>query len=359
MSKPATQFPVPLIIDLAAEAGADDVAFGLALDLSLCFAQDGDRTKPPQWVPLLPAPDARHEIVGRDGRRWTLKDPAVVLAHFAAYGADLPLDLEHSTHLLAPKGEPAPAQAWIQEMQVREDGSTWGRVAWTPAGLASWQSGGWKYTSPGILHDDAREIYGLASAGLVTRPALHLPALARNGGRKSTPPTKETHMTTVALATLVAAAGLASSATEADIVSALAAGRQAQADLKDPAKFVPAADLAAAQTRATTAETELGEIRKAGVEAAAVALVDEAIGAGKLAPASREHWLSIARENGESFKAAVAAMPVTLQPTKTEKKLGGEGGDANAHGLTTDQVALCSQLGLSQEAFAATLKETN
>lgn len=359
--EPSRRIGRTLALALASQA-ADvdaDVAFGLALDVALAFAADADRKAAPAWIPLLPAPDANGEIVGRDKRRWTLKDPAVVVAHFGDYGADLPLDLEHATHLKAPNGDAAPAQAWIQEMKVRDDRSIWGRVDWTPAGLASWSSGGWKYVSPGILHDDAREIYGLASAGLVTRPALHLPALARSGGRKSTQPKEQPSMTTVALATLAAAAGLAASATEADVIAALSAGRQAQADLKDPAKFVPAADLAAAQTRATTAETKLADIEKAGAEAAATTLVDGAIAAGKLAPASREHWLSIARENGQAFKAAVDAMPVTLTPTETKKKVeGGDGKDANEHGLTADQVALCSQMGLTQEAFAATLKES-
>jgi phage I-like protein len=358
MSKPATQIPAHLVLALANSARAEEVAFGLALDLSLAFAGAEDRKAAPKWVPLLPAPDAKGEIVARDGRKWTLKDPAVVVAHFQQYGADIPLDLEHATHLLAPEGKPAPAQAWIQEMQVREDRSTWGRVEWTPAGLASWQSGGWKYVSPGILHDDAREIFGLASAGLVTRPALHLPALARSGSRNPTQK-DETSMTTVALATLAAAAGLAASATEADVIAALSAGRQAQADLKDPTKFVPAADLAAAQTRASNAETALAAIQKDGAEKAAVALVDEAIAAGKLAPAAKAHWLDIAREAPEKFKAAVAAMPVTLEVSKTREKPDGQDGAKDENGLTADQLALCSQLSLDPKAFAANLpKET-
>lgn len=353
MSRPATQNRRTLLLALAHEVAADEVAFGVVMDLSLARAQGGQEGAPPAWLPLLPAPDANHEIKGRDGRTWTLQDPAVVVAHFAEYGADIPLDLEHSTHLLAPKGEPAPAQAWIKEMQVRDGGAVWGRAEWTPAGLASWKSGGWKYTSPGILHDDAREIIGLASAGLVTRPALHLPALARSGGRNLNPK-KEDSMTTVALATMVAAAGLASTATEADVIAALTAGRQAQADIKDPAKFVPAADLAAAQTRATTAEGKLAERDKADAEAAAVALVDGAIAEGKIAPASKAHWLDIAREQPDKFKTAVASMPVVLKPTKTDQKVEGEGKDAN--GLTGDQLALCSQLGLKPEDYAATLK---
>lgn len=247
---------------------ADDLAFGVALDVSLAFANGADRKDAPAWIPLLPSPGGENEIVGRDGRRWTLKDPAAVVAHFADYGADLPLDLEHATHLKAPKGEPAPAQAWIKEMQVRGDRSIWGRVEWTPSGLASWASGGWKYVSPGILHDDAREIFGLASAGLVTRPALHLPALARS------------------------------------------------------------ADDAAAM------------------------IVDNAIAAGMLARASRDHWLDIARSSPEKLQAALAAMPFGIN----KNRVGGHWG--GAPGLTSDQINLCSQMGLTEGAFAATLIES-
>lgn len=359
MINPARHYlNAPSIHRLAlAMAAAEQVSFGLALEISLARAADEPNTlTPPAWIPLFPAPDASHRITARDGRSWTLRDPAVVLAHFTANAADLPLDLEHATELLAPKGHPAPAQAWIKELRVNPDRSIWGRPEWTPAGLASYRTGGWRYISPAILHSEAGDVLGLSSAGLVTRPALNMPALARDGGRNPSPQ-QESSMTTIALATLIGVAGLAATASEADALAAITANAQAARDLKDPSKFVPATDLTAALARATTAETKLGERDATDKEAAAVALVEGGIAAGKIVPASKDHFLAMAREAPTSFETALASMPVILKPTETAKKVEG-GADTDADGLTPDQVALCGSLGLDRKAFAATLKET-
>lgn len=339
-----------------AQAVAEQVSFGVAMDLSLARAAGDQGKTPPPWIPLYPAPDADHKITARDGRSWTMRDPQVVVAHFAAYGADVPLDIEHATELLAPKGKPAPAQAWIKEVQVRPDRSIWGRAEWTPAGLASYASGGWRYISPAILHNDAGEVTGLSSAGMVTRPALHMPALARND--RETLQRKDLPMTQITLATLIGVAGLASTVSEADALAAIRANAQAARDLADPTKFVPAADLAAMATRATTAETALTTRAASDKEAVALASVESAVTAGKIPPASKDHWLSIARDNPEAFDKAMAAMPqIAGLAAAAQKKDPVDGGDAD--GLTADQLALCASVGIEPKAFAAALKEKN
>jgi len=324
-----------------------EVGFGDGLELALARAAGDQADTAPEWIQLLPAGPT---ITARDGRTWTLPDPEVVLAHFTANGADLPVDLEHASELLAPKGHAAPAQGWIKALAIR-DGAVWGQVDWTDEGSDQVTSKRYRYVSPAILHDKAGAIRGLSSAGLVTRPALHMPALARHGGRNSTH-NQDQNMKTLA-ERLREAFSLGADATDDAIVTAATAQVALARDARDPEKFVPAADLQTALARATTAETKLKERDDADKETAAVAAVDGAIAEGKIAPASREHWLSIARENGEAFAKAVAAMPAVLTPTDTGKKPG----DAQKGALTDDQKALCRDLGVTEEAFAKNLKE--
>jgi len=360
MLKPATQIRPVQLLALASDQSEHDFASGPAWEIELAAAQVGVERKPPEWLQLLPKPDANHQIKARDGRMWTLEDPTVVLAHFQAYGADLVLDIEHASELKAPKGEEAPAQAWIKALQVREDGSVWGRADYTEAGERAVLSRSYRYISPAIIHDkETRRVTGLSSAALVTRPALHMPALASSGGRSLTE-NQEPSMTTatVALAALAGAAGLASNASEADVLARITANAQAARDLLDPTKYVPATDLAAAVSRAVTAETALAAKEQTDKDAVALASVEAAVAAGQIPPASKDHWVAVAKTTPEGFATAIASMPkIAGQVTETGKKVEG-GGATDELGLTESQLALCSQMGLEPKAYAATLKET-
>lgn len=332
-------------------SGADnEVAFGGAFEIAL--ARVGDVTTAPEWVQVFPAgPD----IVARDGRRWKLPDPQVLVSAYARNRAELPFDIEHATEILAPKGQPAPAQAWIKEVAVRADGTTWVRPDWTAAGAVAVTSRAYKYVSPAFRFTESGEIVALTSVALTTQPALDLPALARSEG--GAPHTKqETHMSTL-LARLVAAYGLAAAATEDDVVNAATTQVALARDARDPTKLVPAADLTTALARATTAETALTAIQTEAKEKAATGAVETAIADGKIAPASKEHWVALARENPEAFNSAIAAMPKGLTPTNADKKIEGGAAATDELGLTVDQVALCRDLSLDPKAYAATLKE--
>lgn len=358
MLKAATQIRPTELLALANDQAAHEFASGPAWEISLASIEAGSAHRPPEWLQLLPAPDAANEIKARDGRKWVLEDPAVVLAHFQSYGADLVVDLEHASELKAPKGEEAPAQAWIKSLKVGADGAIWGRADYTEAGARAVLSRSYRYVSPAILYDkETRRITGLSSAALVTRPALHMPALASRGGRNPTDK-QDPSMTvaTVALAAMAGAAGLASSASEADVLAAISANAQAARDILDPKKFVPAADLAAALTRAATAETALASKVQEDKDAVALASVEAAVAAGQIPPASKDHWLTVAKGNPEGFATAIASMPkIAGQVTATAKTVESQqGGDPV---LTDDEKALCAQLGLDEKAFAAN-KET-
>ncbi|MDP1617335.1 phage protease [Phenylobacterium sp.] len=327
----------------ASAAAAAAVAYGAGIEVSLARSADD---QPPEWVQIFPE---GRDVLARDGRKWTLSDPATLIAAFAANQADLPLDIEHASELRAPKGEDAPAQGWIKAIAHRPGQGVFVQIDWTDEGAAAWRARRYRYVSPAFVHTRQGEILALTSVAMVTRPALYVPALARVEGQLPQDPSMSL------LTRLVAALGLAATTTEDDLVTAVTTQTALAADARNPEKFVPAADLQLAIARATTAEGKLAEIETTAQTAAAQAKVDDAIAAGKLAPASREHWLSIAQANGEAFDKAVASMPAVLDPTKTDKKPGAT--EADADGLTADQVALCAALGVEPTAFAATLKE--
>lgn len=338
-----------LLLACANAAGGDPVAFGSGLELALTRAAD-QAAAAPEWIQIFPAGP---EIVARDGRRWTLPDPAVLVTALAANGADLPVDLEHAAEIKAPKGEPAPAQGWVKEIAVRGDGTTWARVDWLDEGAAQVTSRRYRYVSPAFRHTKDGQITRVTSLALVTQPALHIPALARDGGRDLSQPQDTPHMKTLA-ERLAAALGLREGATDDAIVQAATEQVSLASATRDPTKYVPAADLAAAQTRALAAEQKLADQDKAALDGAATAAVEAAIAEGKIAPVSKDHWVSLARENPEAFAAAVASMPAVLTPTDKGKKVD-ETPDAS--GLTADQKALCRSMGLDEVAYAATLKE--
>lgn len=131
---------------------------------------------PPQWIQLLPAGP---NIQGADGRAWTLKEPASLVAAFQQRLTPLVIDWEHASEHRAPQGLDAPAAGWIHQLDVR-DGQIWGRAEWTARAASQIQGKEYRYLSPVFSYrKDSREIVALTSAGLTNQPNLPLTALNR------------------------------------------------------------------------------------------------------------------------------------------------------------------------------------
>ena len=286
----------------------------------------------PSEIVLLPA----GAVQGRDGRAFVNDRPDDVIAVFAAGGADLPVDLEHATELKAPKGEPAPAHGWIKRL-INRDGAICAQIEWTEAGAQLVAGKAYRYVSPAFLHQrDNGRVMRLLSVGLTNRPNLHIPALNS---------TQETSMDRAAIA---AALGIATSATDADVVTAINS-LKTKADTPDPSRFVPKADLDQALNRATTAEQKLADMAKTASEQRAAALIDQAVKDGKIAPVSKDHYLALCRAEG-GFAQVEALL-------KTLPKIAGETGldqrRADDPPLdTSDPIALASEAQAYREAQA-------
>lgn len=128
----------------------------------------------PEWVHLIPA----GEFSGRDGRGPYKSNPQSVLDQFAAWGMPLVIDYEHQGIHAADNGQPAPAAAWVRELQERE-GEIWGRTEWTDKASSMISAREYKYLSPVFDHAQDGTIVRLIGAGLTNNPNLYLTAIAR------------------------------------------------------------------------------------------------------------------------------------------------------------------------------------
>ncbi len=275
----------------------------------------------PAWLLLVPA----GRFAGRDGRTWINSQPDQVVAAFNASQRDIVVDLEHAAELKAPKGEAAPAQAWITALENR-DGAIWGQVDYTEPGRALIESRQYRYYSPAFHFDSEGVIWSMASVGLTNKHNLYLPALNHQGD----PAMK------LALAIALALGLNHETATEDDAVAAIkklqtdretALNAQKAPDLN---LYVPRADYDLQLQKATNAQQELDQIKKGQSEAEITAEVDAAVKAGKVAPASRDVYLAICRQDGglENFRKLVAASPVIAKDSGLDDQDPGKQGVA-------------------------------
>ena len=318
--------------------------------LSIALNFEGD---PPEWVELIPpGPD----VVGRDGRRWTMTDAEAVIAASAVDEAHpLPLDWEHATEVRASAGLDAPAAGWIEQLEAR-GGGVWGRVAWTPKGRDQVANREYRFLSPVFGFDKLTgQIIRLVSAGLTNTPNLPLTALNREGLNREQPEEPPLSLANQ----LRKALGLADDASDEAIVSAVAeakaANRPAQVDLT---KYAPRADYDRACNRVTELEAEIKtrdeQARATAIEAELTAAQE----AGKIAPGSVEEYRAMCKAEGglDAFKALVKTLPVIV-PEAERPGRKPPNNDAAGSGLTEEEKAVCRALGQTEEEFAAGKKK--
>lgn len=309
---------------------------------ALCFNMMAlEANAPGIWLPMIPAGN----FTGIDGRSWMNPNPDAVVASFTK---KRPFDVEHATHLKAPNGEPAPAYGWITKVENRA-GEIWGYVEWNAEGREMIDEKKYAFYSPGFAHDPATGIvYSLASAGLTNSPNLDVPAL----NRKEDDPMKLPKLLTDLL-------GLAEDASAEQAVVAINAIKQAEqialnrTNTPDLNKFIPIETHQVALNRATTAETALKTIADKEIDA----LVQTAIGAGKVAPANKDMFVGMCRTEGgiEQFKNFVGSAPAIA--TNAQKKLPVDTNGVAA--LEEHEIAMCRKMGVSKEAFLAAKQQMN
>lgn len=294
----------------------------------------------PVWIQLTPKGP---EVDGRDGRSWSLHNPEAVVAAFRDNGADLPIDFEHATQIKGGKGEPAPAIGWIKDLEVR-DRSIWAKVAWTETGQEAVASKSYRYVSPVFTFKKAAgDILAMVSAALTNQPNLQLAALNRQGVPEEPVMDKS----------VLEALGLTEGASAQDVLTAVnklkadEVTARNRASSFDPAQFVPRADHDLALNKIRDFEADASS----RAETAINGVVDAAIEAGKVSPASREYHIAACKADGglEGFKKYAAASPEIAG----DSGLGDKKPDAKTKtALSETELAVCRATGMSEKEFA-------
>jgi phage I-like protein len=307
--------------------------------------------KAPDVIELIPG----GTVGGRDGRGWTMdaNDAKAVIADFVDRKADLPIDWEHSTQHRAPRGEEAPAAAWIEGLELRpSDGALLGRVSWTERGANQVRSREYRYLSPVFDFDPAtKRIVRLVSAGLTNKPNLPLQALN----------TEEPLMNRSAL--LIAALAGLSLKPDADddaIATAInqlttdrdaATTRALNAERAQPdlARYVPRDDYNTLATRATNAENALRERDQAALKVDVDTTIAAALKAGKITPATEAyHRASCSDQAGlDRFKEFVGVAPAVGD----ESSLGARKPKNTDTALNAEEQAAARHLGMSHDEY--------
>ena len=282
----------------------------------------------PEWLHLLPAGEAR-TVDGRGPFRLT--DPAAVVAASIPAGGKLVLDENHSTDLAAPRGLPAPARAWIVELEARADG-IWGRPEWTDVALQSRVWRDYRGISPAIRHAKDGTVLGIARASLTNLPNIT--------GLTSLHAQENDDMDF--RAALLEALSLGSEADDAAILASITAlkggGVALNAALKPIAAAVGVAEdadaatvlagveqlkggsddrVVALQSELSTITTRLNTVTEQQSRDKATVFVDAAIGAGRvgLKPV-RDEYISMHMSEPARAEKLINAMPI-LKPNHT------------------------------------------
>lgn len=259
-------------------------------------------------------------VKGRDGRAWSLKDETAVLAQLAT--TPVLLDENHASVHAAPRGARSPAAGWLSDFKFTDAGLE-AQVDWTPYGAELFSKKAYRYLSPALTYDQVGAtpdtqgtIRGLHSVGLTNHPNLDLPALNAQDPENMTP--EQIKALTDALSGAIASG-----------FQAISAQLAAKLEVKD-APVAPNADSAAT------------------VKVAVNAVVESAVAAGKIAPASKDAFVAMGGETAASLallQTTIAAMPALVGVNSIEKPK-----DAPAE-LSAAQKLICKNLGITEEQF--------
>lgn len=305
----------------------------------------------------------------RDGRpaecaAWNI-DAAIaqrVIARAAARQTPFVIDYEHQTLYTEKNGQPAPAAGWFKGLEWRDgEGLFASDAEWTAKASAHIDAREYLYFSPVFsYHPQTGEVLQMLMGALTNNPGIDgMQEVVALAARFIDPPTEEVRMPEL-LKKLLAALGLAETATEQDALAAMTAlktkadqvvGLEGQivalkAAAPDPAKYVSVATMQALQGEVASLSAKLNGQELDGV-------ITAALTSGKLIPA-QEPW---ARELGKTNMASLTAYldkAVAVVPPNGQTGGKGPASEAGDGKLTTEELAVCKAMGLTHEAFLKT-----
>jgi phage I-like protein len=337
----------------------------LAFDLGCCPCdppEDGSESTAqsiaaPSRIKVLPAGqfsavDGRPgNVDGVKAKTWNLSPEAAqaVVSAFQATKLDMVIDYEHQTINAHQNGQPAPAAGWIIALEFVLGDGLYAQVKWTDEAQAFLTQKAYRYLSPVFSFDPLTGVVArLLHVALTNTPALNtqwLPALVALGQVFST----TTHTTTQESLrmdkTLVTAAlGLPADTPDNTVLAQLTAASGEVARLKasqfDPAKHIPLEEH-------TKTVAELAALKAAQDQTEHANLMQDALSDGRILPANETYWKAQPVVALREYLKTAQPLAV-LSGTQTAGKAPDQTGKAT---LTPEEMAVCTQLGLTQEAF--------
>lgn len=332
------------------------------------------------WLQVTPA----GHFTPSDGREmkvasWYIDNAVAekVIARFSARRNKRVLDYEHQTLLKEKNGQPAPAAGWFQALEWREGQGLFAKAELTSRAAGYIEAKEYLYFSPVFLyHPTTGEVLDVQMGALTNDPAiddmeeLSLRAAASFGLDLEN---EEEHPVKPLLLAVCAALGLAETTTEEQAVAALSAfnsdlrkllgqddeadgkavlaactGLKAKATSVDPAKFVPVAVVDGMQADIAALTKRLGERDATDLDSEIKAALDD----GRLHK-TMETW---ARELGKDNRASLTAYLDKAKPIAALLGSQTDGKDPvpdEKTGLTQDELAVCSAMGVTPEQFKA------
>lgn len=328
-------------------AGSTFLARALAFELK----EDGDKKTAPEWMQIFPAGP---ELATVDGRAFKISDPQALVdrVNAAHNGKPILVDYDHLSSFNPEDNGNSEASGWIEELEVR-DGEIWARVVWTVRAAQKIADLEYRFVSPEFLvNKKTGEVASLSAVGLVNRPAFQMKALARSNSNK-----KLTGEKTMFKA-IAKALGLPEDADETAILAAIGKNitdhKAELAAVQTPSmnKFVPRADYNVVLARAEAAEGDVKAATDATRKAEVETMIASAVKAGKIAPASKEHYVKLAMASEDGFndiKALAATLPKITDASALDDADIGEGA------LCAEDKAMAASLGVSEEDYAKQL----
>ncbi|WP_374467399.1 phage protease [Ferrovibrio sp.] len=309
---------------------------------------------------------------GADGRKWIVRD----LAHAQeivglSAGKPAPIDFDHAIDLAAKEGRPAPAAGWMNSFSVDEQG-IWADVEWTQRGGNALATKDYRYISPAFTHTKDGAVIAIKRAALTNNPNLDLPALAHQTENPEV--NKEQLEALRKLLGLKADADVVAICSAVESMAAVVTGIKAKLALNAEA---PVTEIATAlnsvveragnadqvaelksqvsdlQNNVLSLNSQLLEAKAKATGQSAEAKVDAAIKEGRITPAARTAALALASRSSAEFDEYLSKQPKIV----TDGAIVPNGDPKPTAGvLSADELAICSQLGVTPEQYSATKK---
>ncbi|MDR7024385.1 phage protease [Pseudomonas peli] len=333
------------------------------------------------WLQVTPA----GHFTPADGREikvpsWHINQAIAskVIERFHSTKTRRVVDYEHQTLRKEENGQPAPAAGWYTDLQWREGEGLFAQVQLTARAAQYIAEGEYQYFSPVFAyHKITGDVLDVQMGALTNAPAidgmqeLSLRAAASFGCFDDS---SEENPVNPLLLALIAALGLAENTTEEQAVAALSAhttnlrnalglddkangdaliaactGLKAKAAIStDPSKFVPLSVVDGMKVELAALTARLGERDEKDLESQITGALED----GRLHN-SMEGW---ARDLGKSNRAALTAYLDTAAPIAALTRSQTQGKPPvpdEKTGLTQEEQAVCSQMGLTAEQFKA------